>query len=74
MNPFYFRSIKLLAESYEEDEEQNMKKSLYEEYARLNPYDSNILQELGKIYESMEDWEQAKKCFNKVLEMNPDSE
>ena len=51
-----------------------MKKSLYEEYARLNPYDSNILQELGKIYESMEDWEQAKKCFNKVLEMNPDSE
>ena len=55
MNPFYFRSIKLLAESYEEDEE-DMKKNLYEEYVKLNPYDSNILQELGKIYEDMEDW------------------
>ena len=43
MNPFYFRSIKLLAESYEEDEELNMKRSLYEEYVKLNPYETNIL-------------------------------
>ena len=41
---------------------------------KIYPYDPNCYDSLGEVYMTLEKWEEAKACFEKVLSLLPNDE